>query len=211
MGAGTYIIYESRNSYGLLDQHCCNWQGESTKVEIHMVFQTHRYPPTAGNLRKQKFIWSFRQGRLNRPYEIYESRNSYGLLDRVMAQRPLDIYESRNSYGLLDGVSVFKCPHLRKQKFIWSFRLKRISSGPTNLRKQKFIWSFRHDDQANWCLIYESRNSYGLLDVYNVMDALESTKVEIHMVFQTFFHKGRPGYLRKQKFIWSFRRKGYRS
>ena len=32
-------------------------------------------------------------------------------------------------------------------------------------------------------IIYESRNSYGLLDIKYLQNGLTSTKVEIHMVF----------------------------
>ena len=165
------LIYNSRNSFGLL---------------AYVLRCKSR-----DDLQQQKFIWLISHKTFNfafclstiveihlayqpeedykSEYQIYNSRNSFGLLARpVTALSSLTIYNSRNSFGLLASmVRTDGFTNLQQQKFIWLI-------SPTNIRS---------------CgqFIYNSRNSFGLLaTMFFCFTSFTSTIVEIHLAYQPY-------------------------
>ena len=143
-------------------------------------------------LQQQKFVWLISQEKYTlKDYDIYNSRNSFGLLAnkinllvtiipstiveiRLAYQPALPeydrlgfIYNSRNSFGLL---ALKKClvqrqNNLQQQKFVWLISPQRIrgrsQSQSTIVEIHLAYQPCQQDTQG--CLIYNSRNSFGLL------------------------------------------------
>ena len=100
-------IYNSRNYYRLLNDTTTNGKTESTTVEITIGYLTQYQIVLALLSTTVEITIGYLTCCRSYPDQIYNSRNYYRLLNKLLLNAEYIIYNSRNYYRLLNPIFVF--------------------------------------------------------------------------------------------------------